>query len=102
MDLLTMKRKRLPDLRLIFKYTVPFSSFYPTKYLIFYKMKVPKTLWTIEDEEYEDYRVDSFRKDAPWFVQPTDEEVRAQRDWETTMLLGLLRRLKGIPEEPEQ
>ena len=101
MDILTMKRKRLPNVHLLFKYTVPFSSFYPTKKLIFYKLKVPKTLWTIEDEEYEDYRVDSFRKDAPWFVQPTDEEVRAQRDWETTMLLGLLHRLKGIPEEKD-
>ena len=99
MDLLTMKRKRLPDVRLIFKWTRPIPAFYPTKVLIRFKLKVPTTLWTIEDEEYYE---DSFRGDAMWIVQPTDEEVRAQRDWETTMLLGLLHRLKGIPEEPEQ
>ena len=99
MDLITMKRKRLPNLRLLFKYTIPFPVSYPTRGLIFYKLRVPTKLWTIEDEEYYN---DSFRRDSTWIVQPTDEEVRERRDWETTILLGVLRRLKEIPEEPEQ
>lgn len=99
MDLLTMKRKRLPNIYRIFKFTRPTPSPYPTKLLVFKKLSIPRIMWTIEDEEY--YQ-DSLRSDKLWIVQPTDEEVRAQRDWENTILLGILRKLKGLPEEPEQ
>ncbi len=83
MDLLTMKRKKLTDPFLVFKYTRPFPAFYPTKKLIFFMLKVPRTIWTTEDEEYYE---DVFRKDRLWFVQPTDEEVRARREWENKVM----------------
>ena len=99
MDLLTMKRKRLPDLRLLFHYTKPIPSFYPTKKLIYLYLKVPTTLWSMEDEEYDE---ELFRMDRPWFSMPTDEEVRAMREWENSMLIDLLRRIKGNPAQTEQ
>ena len=99
MDLLTMKRKRLPDLRLLFHYTKPIPSFYPTKKLIYLYLKVPTTLWSMEDEEYDE---ELFRMDRPWFSMPTDEEVRAMREWENSMHIDLLRRIKGNPAQTEQ
>ena len=98
MDLLTMKRKRLPDVRLLFKWTRPISSFYPTKKLIYLYLKVPKTMWSLEDEEYDE---EVFRMDRTWFSMPTDEEVRAERERDTMLLLDLLERLKKIPEPTE-
>lgn len=95
MDLITMKRKKLPDAFTIFLYTRPVSSYYPGKVLSMFFLKVPRTLWTIEDEEY--YQ-DPFRMKTPWFVEPTDEEVRAKRAWENEMLLKRLRSLKENPE----
>ena len=98
MDLLTMKRKRLPNLRLLFHYTKPIPSFYPTKKLIYLYLKVPTTLWSMEDEEYDK---ELFRMDRPWFSMPTDEEVRAERERDTMLFLDLLERLKKIPEQTE-
>ena len=95
MDLLTMKRKRLPDVRLLFKWTRPISSFYPTKKLIYLYLKVPKTIWSLEDEEYDE---EVFRMDRPWFSMPTDEEVRAERESDTIQFLRLLEKLKALPE----
>ena len=95
MDLLTMKRRKLPDAFLVFWWTRPVPSFYPTRKLIYLYLKVPKTIWSLEDEEYDE---EVFRMDRPWFSMPTDEEVRAEREMDTMLLLNLLERLKKIPE----
>ena len=77
LDLVRIEHRKQLSFFWRFKLTRPYPVYYPTKTLIRYYLKVPKTLWTMEDEEYEE---DPFRKDDLWYTSPTDEQLEAMRE----------------------
>ena len=82
MDKITMQPKKRTDSRLIFRCIQPLHSFYPTKILIFYKMRIPKHFGRI-DGSVEELDFLNMNFDQPWVVphprMEEEEETRARR-----------------------